>query len=424
MLSRSICFFLLVFIAGTSFAQDLKKQFPLSFKVTIKNPSTQSRDNVLVVIPERQLNTQVKGFNTRSFVVIDAGQEIASQYNFEDAEHRGIITVLTSLAANENRELEVRYQKSGETKRNYKKRTQAELSHKTGGQFVNREYQGGVFKNVKFLRVPPEHKDHSWFIRYEGPGWESDIVGYRFYLDQRNATDVFGKKTSDMVLQQVGLDGFDSYHNLQSWGMDVMKVGKSLGLGSIGALKGGDVIRVEKTDSLDCRITENGNVYSSILTNYYGWDIGKKVNVRSSISIHGGTRLTRQSLVLNSAIDSLCTGIVKDKNAQVVSNPGSAGSFGFIATYGKQSLNNDELWLAVFFDPRNSLGFFADEFSHGVALRPADNRLTYYFMASWVQEPGGFKDEKEFLKYVEKEAALLANPVTVSILKDQKVSKR
>ncbi len=83
----------------------------------------------------------------------------------------------------------------------YTKRTQAELSHKTGGQFVNREYAGGSFQNVEYLRVPPEHKDHSWFIRYEGPGWESDKVGYRFYLDQRNATDVFGKLTTDMVLQ-------------------------------------------------------------------------------------------------------------------------------------------------------------------------------------------------------------------------------
>ena len=124
------------------------------------------------------------------------------------------------------------------------------------GKFENREYIGGAFKNVDFLRVPPEHKDHSWFIRYEGPGWESDKVGYRFYLDQRNATDVFGKKIPDMVLQNVGLDGFDSYHNLQPWGMDVMKVGKSLGVGSIGSVVNGGAVRVEKTDSVNCRIVE------------------------------------------------------------------------------------------------------------------------------------------------------------------------
>jgi hypothetical protein len=417
MLSRLICCLLILASLG-SVAQDLKKEFSAGFKVNVKNPSAQARNNVMVVIPAEQLKAQIPGFNSGSFIVLDAGQEIPSQYNSKDSEHTGIVTVLNSLGANESRELEVRYKKSGVTKRTYTKRTQAELSHKKGGQFVNREYQGGVFHNVNFLRVPPEHKDHSWFIRYEGPGWESDIVGYRFYLDQRNATDVFGKKTSGMVLHQVGLDGFDSYHNLQEWGMDVMKVGKSLGLGSIGAVKNGKIIRVERTDSLDCRITENGDVYSSILTNYYGWDTGKKVDVRSSISIPAGTRLSRQSLVLSSSLDSMCTGIVKDKNAQVTASRGSADSFGFIATYGKQSLNNDELWLAVFFDARNASGFFADEFSHAVALRPIDNKLNYYFMASWIQEPGGFKDEKEFLRYVEKQAAELAKPVTVTIKKN------
>ena len=193
----------------------------------------------------------------------------------------------------------IRFHPSATIPREYKKLTQAELSYKTGGEWKNREYLGGAFKNVEYLRVPPEHKDHSWFIRYEGPGWESDKVGYRFYLDQRNATDVFGKKTSEPVLQQVGLEDFETYHHMQPWGMDVMKVGSSLGIGSIGAIVNGSAIRVEKTDSVTCRIPENGNVYSSILTQYYGWKIGsKKHDVQSHISIHAGTRLTHQVLTI------------------------------------------------------------------------------------------------------------------------------
>ena len=89
------------------------------------------------------------------------------------------------------------------------------------------------------LRVPPEHTDHSWFIRYEGPGWESDLVGYRFYLDWRNATDIFGKKDHRYgACKDVGQDGFDSYHEPADWGMDVLKVGESLGIGALGLLAG------------------------------------------------------------------------------------------------------------------------------------------------------------------------------------------
>jgi len=98
--------------------------------------------------------------------------------------------------------------------------------------------------------------------------------------------------------------------------MDVMKVGKSLGIGSIGAMANGKITRVEMTDSVTSRITENGNVYSSILTNYYGWKIGeKKHNLQSRITIHAGTRLTHQFLTLTNNPENICTGIVKDKKA-------------------------------------------------------------------------------------------------------------
>src|SRR5690606_41170855 len=64
-------------------------------------------------------------------------------------------------------------------------------------------------------------------IRYDGPGIESDKVAYRIYLDERNGFDIFGKKTPDLVLQDVGLDGFESYHHPAPWGMDILKVGAS-----------------------------------------------------------------------------------------------------------------------------------------------------------------------------------------------------
>jgi len=325
--------------------------------------------------------------------------------------------VLSKLDAKQTKEITIRFHPTSNIPRRYKKLTQAELSHKTGGEWKNREYIGGTFKNVDYLRVPKEHKDHSWFIRYEGPGWESDKVGYRFYLDQRNATDVFGKKVTDPVLQLAGKDGFDSYHNMQPWGMDVMKVGKSLGVGSIGALLTGRAIRVEKTDSVNCRITENGAIYSSILTNYYGWLIGnKKHDVQSRLSIHAGTRLTREQLTISGNPDSICTGIVKDKAAQVFKSKGDSDHWGYIATYGNQSLNNDNLGLVVFFNPSQFTGFSEDEFSHIVGLKPVSSTLEYYFEGAWAGEPGGITSEAQFRAYLTKMAADLASPVQLKIV--------
>ncbi|MCW5912964.1 MAG: DUF4861 family protein, partial [Cyclobacteriaceae bacterium] len=323
------------------------------------------------------------------------------------------------LAAKEKKLLTIRYNKAGEALPAYKKRTQAELSHKVGGEFVNREYIGGTFKNVEYLRVPPEHKDHSWFIRYEGPGWESDKVGYRMYLDQRNATDVFGKTTHEMILQQVGQDGFDSYHQQQPWGMDVMKVGKSIGIGSVGSFYNGATERIEKTDSVDCRITENGPVFSSFLTRYYGWKIGNgKHDVKSRLSIHAGSRLTHTLLMVSNQPDNIATGIVKDKAAPLVVHKGDKTKWAYLASYGKQSLNTppDELGLAVFFNPASVIEYTEDQYSYLVKLKPsAAGEVDYYFLGAWVHEKEGIKSEADFIKYLDQVAIELANPVTVNV---------
>lgn len=395
-------------------AQSLEEQFPKSFTVQISNPLPIVRENVLIMLYPEDMK-KVKDFNPKAFVVLDGKNEIPSQYNYS-AHSKGIAFVLSQLDANQSKGIVVRFHPTATLPREYKKLTQAELSYKTGGEWKNREYIGGAFRNVEYLRVPPEHKDHSWFIRYEGPGWESDKVGYRFYLDQRNATDVFGKKTSAPVLQQVGLEDFETYHHMQPWGMDVMKVGSSLGIGSIGALQNGSATRVEKTDSVTSRILENGNVYSSIFTQYYGWKVGNKIHdVQSHISIHAGTRLTHQVLTITNSIDSLCTGVVKDKNAKVFKSEGGSGSWGYLATYGKQSLNSDELGLVVFFNPSQALGFTEDKFSDIIKLKPTNGKVEYYFAGVWVLEQNGIKDESQFLEYIRKMAVELATPVTSKV---------
>jgi hypothetical protein len=401
----------------TSFSQT-EKTYPESFSIKVTNPTSMVREGVMVFIPTNKLP---KKFNVKAFAVFDASVEIASQFNDQDKDYSGIVLVLDRLNGREVKTLTVRFAKSGEIKHNYTKRTQAELSHKVDGEWKGREYIGGTFRNVEYLRVPKEHKDHSWFIRYEGPGWESDQVGYRLYLDQRNAVDVFGKRVAEPVLQKTGLDGFDSYHHMQDWGMDVLKVATSLGVGAIGTLTGSGAQRVEKTDSVTCRITENGDVYSSFRTRYFGWNTGNsKVDLDSRISIYARTRLTHNRININGRIDNICTGVIKDEKTKpkMFTNKGDESSFGYIATYGAQSLNeNDNLGIVVFFNPKNFTQFTEDKASHIVQLKPIAGAIDYYYAGVWQLEPNGITDETGFISYVEKTAKELAVPVKVEILK-------
>ena len=77
----------------------------------------------------------------------------------------------------------------------------------------------------------------------EGPAWENDKVGFRNYYDARNGMDIFGKKTARMVLDDAGIRG-QNYHELSDWGMDILKVGNSLGAGAIAIGVGDSIYRV------------------------------------------------------------------------------------------------------------------------------------------------------------------------------------
>jgi hypothetical protein len=404
-----------VFFQLSICAQNLTERYPETVQVVITNPLESDREQVVLSVPVETMIKVAPGFNQLNFLVFDGKAEIPSELANTAKGGNEIILSIGKVRANEKKTLSIRYARTGTSAKNYPKRTQAELSHKTGGEWKGPEYVGGKFLNVNFLRVPKEHKSHSWYIRYEGPGWESDKVAYRLYLDERNAHDVFGKIIPEPVLQKVGQNNFESYHDLQPWGMDILKVGNSLGLGSIGTWREGKATRVEITDSITCEITNNGSLHSSFITRYYGWNSrGQKQHLTTETSIQAGSRLTHLNLHSTAPMD-FCTGIIKDKNAQVQTFPGDDKSFGFMATYGKQSLNNDELGLVVFFRPSTLASFAEDVDSHVVVFKPGQKSVEYYFAAAWIREPGGLTNKNEFMAYVKKVATELANPVKVDL---------
>ena len=400
------------FLIGCSAKDEslLNKTYPETITLSVKNPAAFARQDAAIVLELASLKTKAPNFNENAFVILHDTEELACQTNSP----AGQIVCIADFAPNETKTLTVRYVQSGALAREYAKRTQAELAHKFGGKFINRKYEGGAFQNVQALRVPPEHTDHSFYIRYEGPGWESDKIGYRFYLDWRNATDIFGKKTAAMVLQNVGQDGFDSYHALQDWGMDILKVGESLGLGSLAMWHEDKAHRVAQTDSVTCAIVANGAVQSQIQTKYFGWKIGNSsYHLISDLSITAGSRLTKHNVTISGNPENLCTGIVKLDSTKILMSPDSNDGWAYLATYGKQSLANDNLGMAVLYHKNDLIKITEDQHSRVVVLKPANGQLTYYFLGAWEQEPNGIKTVEAFEAYLDQTVAELNAPLVV-----------
>ncbi len=280
-------------------------------------------------------------------------------------------------------------------------KTYAELSIKEGGKWVGQKYEGGTFKNVSSLKVPKSHWDHSFFIRYEGPGWESNKIAYRLYLDWRNCIDLFGKVSDTMVLSKVGLDGFESYHHSSPWGMDILKAGKGLGVGAIARFSNNKMLHFEKVDSTFATI-ENTNKSSSVIVDYKGWQTANdKIDFQSILTIEPDNRYTKHTIKASKKIEGICTGIVKFKNIDLVVKKSANNKWAYFATYGQQSLVPDNLGMAIFYKVSDIKEQTEGEFDHLLIFKPTKKSISFYLLGAWEQEKNGIKTNEEFYNYLD-----------------------
>jgi len=330
------------------------------------------------------------------------------------------------LDLNAGEELLVVLQKlNKQAERDWPQRTQAEVSVKEGGQWQvhpdhadKKAYVGGRFHKVNEVVTPSYYTDHSNWIRYEGPGIESDLVAYRVYLDWRNGFDIFGKRVPTPVLQNIGLDGYESYHNMQDWGMDILKVDTSLGTGGFAYWNGKSVEAPAKVEEREVKIIDSGDIYSAFLIQYHDWDTSAAtLNLSATFSMSAGSRLVRTQLTMTHALETMAIGVVKHENTEELRGPGPATSgYSYLGSWGKQSLAGDMLGMAVIFKRQDLLSFTRDNSSYIALVKPEDKVLNYAFLAAWQGELGhGIASRAEFRAALDRECEKLSQPLEVTI---------
>ncbi len=297
-------------------------------------------------------------------------------------------------------------------------RTHAEVSIKEGGEWQGETYVGGTFVNVDRLTPPPQYTDHSEYIRYEGPGIESDLVGYRIYLDWRNGFDIFGKKTSEMVLQNVGQDGYESYHQMADWGADILKVGQSLGMGGYGYWDGAKTVLVSDTAERSVAVKSDGPIHSSLEIDYKAWKTGAAtVDMTATLSMHAGSPMVDVALRTSAPLDNLAIGIVAHPGTELLLGDlditGQAWSY--MATFGSQTLFEDNLGMVVLFRKIDFIEQTRDESSFVLVMRPRGNELSYAFGALWSGREGGVQTREELEAFLAAEVERRTTPPRIRL---------
>jgi hypothetical protein len=385
------------------------------FIIKLKNSLSIHRIDQLVVLPVSTIKERIKDFDENNFIIKSNWKSLPFDLVTVSDKDTNIL-FLTDFKPNEQKQITI-YSSNKKLVQN-NRNTQAYLGVKKNYAMKDGIYIGGNFEITGHTLVPKKHFPHDALYQMEGPAWESDKIAYRFYLDERNRTDIFGKSTPKMILDIVGkndlLSGNESYEVPLWWGQDIFKVGNSLGIGSIATYINNKVVTVSETDSVTCDIF-NRKVCSSVRSDHFGWNTGNnKLNIQISYSIFPGSRLTEVIVNTDKPIDNFCTGLAKHDSTETLFSKGNKG-WNFVAVWGKQTICNDHLGIALFYNSENVIKLTEDNISQIVVLKPVDNSAKYYFAACWEQEKNGIKTKNDFLIFLKQTIDLLNNPVIVDL---------
>jgi len=401
-----VCAALVACQSSDDSAESQSEQLEALAVIEVANPSAFERQDETIAIPLLSLGLLGED---RTLALRAADQLLPHQWvdrnGDGDVDH-----VVTQVTVAPGAKLAISVNQDAEAMPSWPSRAHAEISHKVGGQWNGRHYEGGEWQSVATLTPPDQHTDHSEFIRYEGPGIESDRVGYRVYLDERNGFDIFGKRTADLVLAQVGLEDFEAYHNPADWGMDVLKVGNSLGMGGFGAWVGEDWLPVSSVSGWTTTIDADGPIEASFTTRYHDWQVSDQTTqLQARLTMHGGSRLVHVELEADHMPERMVTGLVK--HAETTLLQGSLDITGqawtYLATWGAQSLDGGNLGMAVFVRRKDVERVTQDAENQMVILKPHGDALDYYFAAAWDKEPDGITTETAFRSWLEATAERL-----------------
>jgi hypothetical protein len=386
-----------------------------SFTIKLKNSLNIARNDQLISLSLSAIKDRYVDFDENNFVMKIDGKPVPFDLVINNKKEKNIL-LQVSFRPVEQKQISFSYSNKKISLNN--KRTRAYLGIKKNYSMKDGIYTGGNFESVNHAVVPKSHFPHDALYQMEGPAWESDKIAYRLYLDERNRTDIFGKSTSKLVLDIVGkndlLSGNESYEYPLWWGQDVFKVGNSLGIGSVATYSDNKVVTVSGYDTITCDVFNN-NVCSTVSTHHYGWKVGdNKFTIQINYSIFPGSRLTEVVPLTDKPIDNLCTGLAKHDSTEYLISDNKNG-WNYMAVWGKQTICNDNLGIALFFNSKDVIKITEDNISRIVVLKPMDNSTKYYFAAAWEKEKNGIKTQSDFIAFLIRTIDILNNPVIVDL---------
>lgn len=385
-------------------------QEDLTLTVELKNTWNKARQDAPAVIRLADLQA---GFPIRSAVVRDARQEIPSQLDDLDGDLLpDELAFVIDLPARGTRQVTVTLS-AVKTQKTYPPRVFA--------QMLVRDAKKGKHAPVQSITVPGTTNFYNMLYGH-GPMFESELVGYRIYFNEKQTIDPYGKFNKGLELEKSQFYPNDA-QLAQGFGDDVLLVGNSCGVGTLKGWDGKKATHVKPIASRTERILASGPVRTVVEVEVKGWAYqGSELSMTQRYLLYAGHRDLRIETTFARPLGNevFCTGVQDIMGNETVAysdHQGLAGSWGRhwpvtdTVKYAKETIG-----IATYIPRKYVLQEVKDADNYLYTLSaPGQTGFHHYTMFTSRKETFGYSTTEEWFAYLQEWKDELEHPVEINI---------
>ena len=399
----------LALLAGglSASAQGQKKKI----EVIVENPWNAEKVDEPVVI---DLSSLGAGFTVKSATVFDGTNEIPSQLDDMNGDTRADeLAFVINLPASGKKTLNV-ILSSLKSDKTYPARVYAEMLFRTSKKN----------KYAKGYAIYADGASDTYNVQHHhGAAFESELVAYRIYFNEKQTTDLYGKFHKGLELEESQFYPTDEQLK-RGFGDDVIKVNSSCGAGTLRGWDGTQSTLIKPVAVRGQRILASGPVRTIVDAEVKGWQYqNKELNMINRYTLYAGHRDAQVDVLFDAPLDKevFCTGVQNiTGHADMFSDHN-----GLVASWGTDWPVNDTVkykketvGLATYIPKKYVVKETSDKenFLYTISA-PGKSSFRYYTSFTSCKETFGYPDKEKWFAYVQEWKKALEQPVKITVVK-------
>lgn len=289
-------------------------------------------------------------------------------------------------------------------------------------QMLVRDAKKGKHAPVQSITVPGTTNFYNMLYGH-GPMFESELVGYRIYFNEKQTIDPYGKFNKGLELEKSQFYPNDA-QLAQGFGDDVLLVGNSCGVGTLKGWDGQKATHVKPIASRTERILASGPVRTVVEVEVKGWSYqGSELSMTQRYLLYAGHRDLRIETTFARPLrnEVFCTGVQDIMGNETVAysdHLGLTGSWGRhwpvtdTVKYAKETIG-----IATYIPRKYVLQEVKDADNYLYTLSaPGQTGFHHYTMFTSRKETFGYPTAEEWFAYLQEWKDELEHPVEINIL--------